>query len=280
MGRRDETPEAIMDTVSDIKKVLEFYQALGFERLPIKIDASCKTQVASKNTRYEIPKQNPESGIQNPRAETVNPELQTPNHTLSASQSFGSDLKSAALQGLRDELNACRRCNLAKGRKNIVFGEGSPDADIMFIGEAPGREEDLKGEPFVGEAGELLTRLIEKVGLKRKEVYIGNIVKCRPPSNRDPLDDEIEACMPFIERQIELIMPKAIIALGGIASHALTGTKIPITKLRGNFYEYKGIPLMPTFHPAYLLRNPDLQERWRIRQDVEKVLHRLKEEGE
>lgn len=279
MGRRDETPEAIMDTVSDIKKILEFYHALGFERLPIKIDASCKTQVARKDTRYEMRDTKLEYRIQNTGTETVNPELQTPNHELNASQSFGSDLKVAALNALRGEINGCRRCNLAQERKNIVFGEGDPDADLMFIGEAPGREEDLKGEPFVGEAGELLTRLIEKVGLKRKEVYIGNIVKCRPPSNRDPLDDEIRACLPFIERQIELIMPKAIITLGRIASHALTGTKIPITKLRGNFYEYKGIPLMPTFHPAYLLRNPDRDERWRMRQDVEKVLQRLKEEG-
>lgn len=283
MGRRDESPEEIMDRVSDIKRILEFYQALGFERLPIKIDASFKAQVASKDARYEIRDtkseiriQNPEPRIQNQGTETANSELHIPPPALSASQSFASDLKEAELKALRDEVSACRRCTLAKGRKNIVFGEGLPDADIMFIGEAPGREEDMEGKPFVGEAGELLTRLIEKVGLKRKEVYIGNIVKCRPPANRDPLEDEIKACLPFIERQIEIIIPKAIIALGSIASHALTGTKIPITKLRGNFYEYKGIPLMPTFHPAYLLRNPDLQERWRIRQDVEKVLCRLK----
>lgn len=276
MGRRDESPEEIMDIVSDITRILEFYQALGFERLPIKIDARFKAQVASGKSGYAELK----TRIQNPRPETENPGLQASPPAFGVPQSFGSDLKSAALQGLRDELSACRKCNLAKGRKNIVFGEGLPDADIMFIGEAPGREEDLKGKPFVGEAGELLTRLIEKVGLKRKEVYIGNIVKCRPPSNRDPVEDEIKACLPFIERQVEIIMPKAIIALGSIASHALAGTKIPITKLRGNFYEYKGIPLMPTFHPAYLLRNPDLQERWRIREDVEKVLCRLKEEGE
>ena len=167
------------------------------------------------------------------------------------------------------------RCKLSGQRQSIVFGEGNPDADLMFIGEAPGREEDLQGRPFVGDAGKLLTSLITKMGFSREEVYIGNIIKCRPPMNRDPEEDEVAACLPFIARQIEIIAPRAIISLGRISAHILINTKIPITKLRGKFAEYRGIPLMPTFHPAYLLRNP--RDKWLVWEDVQKVLARLRE---
>ncbi|NTU42515.1 MAG: uracil-DNA glycosylase [Nitrospirales bacterium] len=188
----------------------------------------------------------------------------------------------SALQALREEIGDCRRCGLCAGRSNIVFGEGSPEARIMFIGEAPGREEDNQGRPFVGEAGQLLTRLIEKMGFQRGDVYIANIVKCRPPENRDPHGDEIAACLPFLRKQIEICSPEVIVSLGKIATHTLLGLKesmarFSITKTRGRFYEYQAenrtIPLMPTFHPAYLIRNP--KEKWLTWEDALAVLKRL-----
>lgn len=180
----------------------------------------------------------------------------------------------SALMKLREEIGDCKRCKLSKQRKNIVFGEGNPEASLMFIGEAPGSEEDIQGRPFVGEAGQLLNRLIIKMGFKREEVYIANIVKCRPPFNRDPEEDEIKTCFPFLERQIEVISPSVIVSLGRISAWTLLRTKIPITRLRGKFYDYKGIPLMPTFHPAYLLRNP--KDKWLVWSDMQQVIERLK----
>lgn len=164
--------------------------------------------------------------------------------------------KARALEALRLEMGDCQRCKLGKGRKNLVFGEGSPEAEIMFIGEAPGREEDLQGRPFVGDAGKLLTSLINKMGFKREDVYIANIIKSRPPGNRDPEADEISACLPFLKKQVEIISPRVIVSLGRVSSHTLTGLNTPISRLRGHFHTFQGIALMPTFHPAYLLRNP------------------------
>ena len=186
---------------------------------------------------------------------------------------FISD-KSILLNNLKEEIGDCRRCKLADQRKNVVFGEGDPNAKLMFIGEAPGREEDIQGRPFVGEAGMLLTKLIEKMELKRKDVYIANMIKCRPPMNRDPETDELEICRTNIEKQIEIIRPAVIITLGRIALQSiLQNPSLKITKARGIFLEYKAIPLMPTFHPAYLLRNP-LQKRqtWK---DVQLLLSLL-----
>ncbi|MBI4684198.1 MAG: uracil-DNA glycosylase [Nitrospirae bacterium] len=185
-----------------------------------------------------------------------------------------SEQKMSDLKALREEIGDCQRCKLSKGRANIVFGEGNLNTEIMFIGEGPGREEDIQGRPFVGDAGQLLTRLIEKMGFKREDVYIANIVKCRPPFNRDPEEDEMNACRQFVQRQIEIISPTVIVSLGRIASQTLTGSNVPISKLRGRFYEYCDIPLMPTFHPAYLLRNP--KDKWLVWEDVQKVLERLK----
>lgn len=182
--------------------------------------------------------------------------------------------RALSLRELREEIGDCQRCKLSKERKNIVFGEGNPSAPIMFIGEAPGGEEDIQGRPFVGEAGKVLTNLITKMGFQRQKLYIGNIVKCRPPLNRDPEEDEINTCLPFIKQQIEIISPKVIISLGRISAHTLIGTKTPISKLRGRFYSYEGIPLMPTFHPAYLLRNP--KDKWLVWDDAQKVLEKLK----
>jgi len=161
------------------------------------------------------------------------------------------------LDALRAHIGDCQRCKLAGGRTNLVFGVGDPHADLMFVGEGPGADEDVQGEPFVGRAGQLLTEIITKgMKLRRQDVYIANVVKCRPPGNRNPEPDEIASCMPFLARQIELVQPRVIVALGTFAAQTLLGVKTPITRMRGNWHEYLGVKVMPTFHPAYLLRTP------------------------
>jgi uracil-DNA glycosylase len=162
-----------------------------------------------------------------------------------------------ALSAVREEIGDCTRCKLhTLGRKQIVFGVGNPQADLMFVGEAPGADEDIQGVPFVGRAGQLLTKIIEAIGLKREDVYIANVIKCRPPQNRNPEPDEVETCEPFLFQQIDVIKPKVIIALGTFAARTLLRTLDPISRLRGRVYQYRGAKLIPTFHPAYLLRNP------------------------
>lgn len=187
-------------------------------------------------------------------------------------------LKAASLQELRAAIGDCRRCKLCSGRTHLVFGVGNPNADLMFVGEGPGRDEDLQGEPFVGRAGQLLTDIITKgMGMKREDVYIANVVKCRPPDNRNPEPDEVAACEPFLKKQIELVRPRIIIGLGKFAVQTLLQSKIPITKVRGNWHSYHGIKLMPTFHPAYLLRNPaDKKLVW---EDIKKVIKELRDEN-
>lgn len=174
------------------------------------------------------------------------------------------------LEQVRAVLGDCPRCKLCETRTHIVYGEGNPTADLMFIGEGPGEQEDEQGRPFVGKAGQLLDKIIEAMGLKRSDVYIANVVKCRPPSNRVPEPDEVGACEPFLFRQIEIIKPKVIVALGGTALKALLhNDTVGITRARGHFTEYRGTKLMPTFHPAYLLRNPESKrEVW---DDMKKV---------
>lgn len=180
----------------------------------------------------------------------------------------------AALALLRNQIGNCTRCRLSGKRTTLVFGEGDPGAKILFVGEAPGREEDLQGRPFVGEAGTVLTSLINKMGFRREEVYIANIVKCRPPANRDPETDEIAVCGKFLERQIAIIRPKVIVSLGRISAATLAGNPgLKITAARGKFFDYKGIPVMPTFHPAYLMRNP--KDKWLTWDDALRVLERL-----
>lgn len=224
------------DIIDDLKTMLEFYQALGVESIPLHLTPPCSIDQ-------------------------------------------GNGDKEHLLLGLRNEIGDCVRCKLSKNRNSIVFGEGNPGAKIMFIGEGPGREEDMQGRPFVGEAGTLLTKLIEKMSLhdaflKRKDVYIANIVKCRPPMNRDPEEDEVASCRGFIERQIEIIQPEVIITLGRIALQTLLRRQeLKITAVRGNFFDYNGIPVMPTFHPAYLLRNP--KDKWLTWSDAQKVMDRL-----
>lgn len=178
------------------------------------------------------------------------------------------------LEELRAEIGDCRRCKLCQGRTNIVFGVGDAKAELVFVGEGPGRDEDLKGEPFVGRAGQLLTEIITKgMKMRRDEVYICNVVKCRPPDNRNPEPDEIAACEPFLIRQLEIVKPRIIVALGAFAAQTLLKTKTPISRLRGNWHFYRDIKLMPTLHPAYLLRNPaDKKLVW---QDIQAVLREM-----
>lgn len=182
-----------------------------------------------------------------------------------------------SLTEVREELGECTRCKLHGGRIQIVFGVGDPNADLMFIGEAPGADEDRQGEPFVGKAGQLLTKIIAAIDLSREQVYIANILKCRPPDNRDPQPDEVTSCEPFLFKQIEAIQPMMIVALGKYAAQTLLRSTVPISRLRGHFFSYHGVPLMPTFHPAYLLHNPGgKREVW---EDMQKVRDTLKEQG-
>ena len=177
------------------------------------------------------------------------------------------------LKEVRTELGDCKRCKLALGRKNIVFGEGTARAELMFVGEGPGEDEDLQGLPFVGKAGQLLNSLLGKLGLRREEVYIANIVKCRPPGNRNPEADEIGHCLPFLLKQIEAIRPLVIVTLGAVATQALLQNPAPITRLRGQWQKHKDIKVMPTFHPSYLLRYP--QERHKTWEDMQQVMEYL-----
>lgn len=184
-----------------------------------------------------------------------------------------------SLDKIRKDLGDCRRCKLGGTRKNLVFGAGNPQARLVFVGEGPGADEDAKGEPFVGAAGQVLNRIISAMGLKREEVYICNVVKCRPPGNRDPEADEIATCSPFLLRQLQSINPEAIVALGKPASHTLLGVKEPISRLRGKFHDFHGIPLMPTFHPSYLLRKQgegSMDSFWDVWDDMTQVLRLLK----
>jgi uracil-DNA glycosylase family 4 len=172
-----------------------------------------------------------------------------------AAETLGT-IQAETLDTIQVDLGACQRCKLHKGRKHVVFGVGNPRARLVFVGEGPGHEEDMQGEPFVGKAGQLLTKILRAIELTREDVYICNIIKCRPPGNRNPEPDEIAACIPFLRRQLRAIGPGLICALGSFAAQTLLATKTPISRLRGNFYTYEGSRLLPTYHPAFLLRNP------------------------
>ncbi len=216
---------------SEIRLLLEYLSAFGFERLPVEVDDTvCENGVCL--------------------------------------------LKERALKALRSEIGGCTRCRLSEKRKSIVFGEGKPEAELMFVGEAPGAEEDIQGRPFVGAAGQLLTRLIDKMGLKRQDVYIANTIKCHPPGNRKPRDDELRECMPFLKKQIAIIRPRVIMTLGDVATRALLGDVGNISRVRGRKFKYEDIHVIPTFHPSYLLRNT--KAKWQTWDDAQKVLRLLK----
>jgi DNA polymerase len=205
------------------------------------------------------------------------PRVSSPSGAQSLSgPAMGHSLAPAGLPAVRAELGDCRRCKLHPYRTQIVFGTGNPQAKLVFIGEAPGRDEDLQGEPFVGQAGQLLNKIIQAIQLQREEVYIANIIKCRPPQNRNPEPDEIAACEPFLIKQLQVIRPRIICALGTFAAQTLLKTEEKISSLRGNFHEYQGILLMPTYHPAFLLRNPGRKrEVWEDMKKIKKEYDRL-----
>lgn len=199
--------------------------------------------------------------------------------TVDAADGQGPERPTGArgLAVVREELGDCTRCKLAGGRKTLVYGVGNPDAHLVFVGEGPGADEDEQGEPFVGKAGQLLNKMIEAMGYRREDVYICNVVKCRPPGNRNPEPDEIAACEPFLKKQLGAIRPRMIVALGKFAAQCLLRDETPISRLRGNFRTYEGIQLMPTFHPAYLLRDPSKKkEAW---EDLKSVLAALRRMG-
>jgi DNA polymerase len=245
---------------------LRFYQELGVTG--INRDAGWRRRISDGadgargsglGARISVP-ETPSPEDQFSRSDTQpNPESRVPSPDLGESPSIPVQFIRSAegLHAIRDELGDCTRCKLhTLGRKQIVFGVGNPAADIMFVGEAPGADEDQQGIPFVGRAGQLLTKIIEAIDLKREDVYIANVIKCRPPQNRNPEQDEVETCEPFLFRQIDVIKPRVIVALGTFAARTLLRTLDPISRLRGRVYDYRGAKLIPTFHPAYLLRNP------------------------
>lgn len=217
------------------------------------------------------PATSPASHPPQPEASPQTPGL--PSARIPSPTEKGMLLPHASLPELESVAKQCTACRLHQGRTHVVFGVGNPKAELMFVGEAPGRDEDLQGEPFVGRAGQLLTRIIEAMGLKRPDVYIANVIKCRPPNNRNPQEDEIARCEPYLIRQVELIKPRVIVALGTYAAQTLLKTNLPISQLRGRFHSYHGSKLMPTFHPAFLLRNPERKrDVWEDMQIVQREI--------
>ena len=188
-------------------------------------------------------------------AEAAGGPAAAPDASPSAPETAGAAPET--LEEIREDLGECTRCKLHGGRTNLVFGVGSPTADLVFVGEAPGRDEDRQGIPFVGRAGQLLTRIIAAIGLSRDEVYIANVIKCRPPNNRNPEPDEVATCEPFLFRQLDVIRPRVVVALGGFAIRTLLRTDEAVSRLRGRVFDYRGAKLIPTFHPAFLLRSPE-----------------------
>jgi DNA polymerase len=229
-----------------------------------------------EKTFASAPSARAEATVPAPQKNLPTPETIPPSPEKSAME------KTAAFAALRERALACVKCpNLASSRKNVVFGVGNIDAQLMFVGEAPGADEDEQGEPFVGKAGQLLTKIIQATGLSRADVYIANILKCRPDTpgqsagNRKPTPAEMATCIPYLHEQIDLIRPKVIVALGATAVEGLLGKTVGITKLRGNWQTYRGTPLMPTYHPAYLLRNQAMSEKRRVWEDMLAAMEKL-----
>ncbi len=235
----DKFQKELLETVAQVRGLLEDLQQLGVVEVPMAPDP-------------------------NPR----------PLCSLDG-QDSASDCRVETLEEVRADLGDCQRCALSKGREQIVFGTGSATARLVLVGESPGRKEDQQGLPFVGEAGALLERILFAMSLKREDIYICNIQKCRPPNNRDPRPEEIAACVPFLKRQLAAVQPQLIVTLGSLASQSLLETSQPILELRGHWQSYADIPVMPTYHPAFLLRNPAAKrEVW---EDMKQVMTRLRQ---
>jgi uracil-DNA glycosylase family 4 len=250
MSGHAESREELLTLVRSLRERLELDRAQG---VPLSYLTRCSSDEA-------VP------------AEIALPGKETPDAVLESP----SLVRIAGLEAIVAQMGDCRRCGLGSLRHSLVFGEGSPSADLVFVGEAPGADEDAQGRPFVGRAGQLLTKIIEAMGMKREDVYICNILKCRPPGNRNPQPDEIAACERFLIAQLRTLRPRVICALGTFAAHTLLRTEVPIGVLRGRFHTYQGIPLMPTYHPAYLLRNPGAKKQ--VWEDVQLIMKKLKDE--
>jgi len=250
----------------DLRAHLEFFGELGVDGVRLEPEWHSRAEREAAQP-VESPAE-PEESIEVGAAEEI-PHVKPTEAVMAPARVFGS--QGEALDALRVEIGPdCTLCKLhTLGRKQVVYGVGNPNADLMFVGEAPGADEDIQGEPFVGRAGQLLTKIIEAIGMKRSDVYIANVIKCRPPGNRNPEPDEVERCEPFLFRQIDIVKPKVIVALGKFAAQSLLRTTEPITRLRGREYKFRSAILMPTFHPAYLLRNPSSKrEVW---EDMKRV---------
>jgi uracil-DNA glycosylase len=267
-------PESIPESLqTKIEERLRYYEDLGI-RLFYRDRPSSLSAEPAANISEQAPLAKPPSKI------TVPPSVESPVRSLPARPPTGPSLfeevnkvKDDSLLKIREDIGDCTRCKLHKGRHTIVFGDGSPKAQLVFVGEGPGADEDAQGLPFVGRAGKLLTQMIEAMGLQRKDVYICNVVKCRPPQNRAPEPDEVETCSPYLLRQIDAINPKVIVCLGAVATKALLETNRGISHFRGEWQEWRGRKLMATFHPAYLLRNPPAKaDVWK---DLQKVMAEL-----
>ncbi|HVO25841.1 MAG TPA: uracil-DNA glycosylase [Candidatus Margulisiibacteriota bacterium] len=266
MNRTTETEAAqagAREVLDQVRAYLEYQRSAGLDAVP----------------RRPRPPATAQGGQQPPAPPASSPtatQAPAPAVRAAAADLFAAPgvRRALTLDELRAELGDCQRCKLCRGRTHIVFGVGNPQATLMFVGEGPGRDEDLQAEPFVGRAGQLLTEIITKgMKLRREDVYIANVIKCRPPENRNPEPDEIAACQPFLLRQIEIIQPKVLVALGTFAAQTLLGLKTPISRLRGHWYDFQGIRLMPTLHPAYLLRNPN--DKRLVWEDIKTVLREL-----
>lgn len=245
--------QGIAETIQELKEQLEFYKELGVEFL----------------IKSEPEKPEKESEECSGRTELKLPVRETAGN-------LSEEEQQVEWEKLIKRIMGCTFCPLYKGRTQAVPGEGNRKAELMFVGEAPGRDEDIQGRPFVGRAGQLLTRIIQAMGFEREEVYIANVIKCRPPENRTPKPDEVKACSPYLVKQIELVKPRVIVALGKVAAEFLLQTNKSMSELRGNFGEYAGIPVMPTFHPSYLVRNEGNKEIKRmVWEDMKKVLKLL-----
>jgi DNA polymerase len=245
---------------SEIRDVLVYLEGIGYGELYLPEGGGAGPAAAGA----PAPAPTPEPGRTAPPAPRA----------AAAEAPPSAEERAAALAAVAREAEACERCKLCRGRTTVVFGTGDPDADLMFIGEGPGAEEDRQGLPFVGPAGQLLDKIIQAIGLERPQVYIANIVKCRPPGNRDPQPDEAAACRPFLERQIELVRPKVIVALGRVAAQALLGNDLPLGRMRGRWFTVQGVPTMVTYHPAALLRNRHWKRpTWEDMQAVRDRLH-------
>ncbi len=260
----DENQKELLNIVTQVRGHLEYQRALGVKAIAVTtLQRGLTHEAAAKVELMPPPSGHTEAGG------SVKP-------VPSVETGGGGNIVNVqpSLASIRAELGECTRCKLSQCRKTIVFGEGNEGAVLVFVGEGPGYEEDQQGKPFVGEAGQLLTDIIVKgMKLKREDVYICNVVKCRPPENRTPEPDEITSCEAFVREQIQAIKPKVIVTLGNVPTHTLLKTKEGITKLRGKWREFDGIPLMPTFHPAYLLRNP--KDKGLVWEDIRKVMAKL-----